>query len=116
LKTCSSVTLLLVVTLTSTAFTFAVTMCFINRLNLYYYHKFSMKHYMHLNKLWTICHFMSIQTTYVTCIWRCLFVFFDLVVLLVWLPPWSTLSSFCMSPHYDLSSHNLCNVFQSSLY
>jgi hypothetical protein len=25
-----------------------------------------------INKLWTICHFMSIQTTYVACIWRCL--------------------------------------------
>ncbi len=31
-----------------------------------------MKHLLHLNKLWTRCHFMSIQTTYVACIWRCL--------------------------------------------
>jgi hypothetical protein len=38
------------------------------------------------------------------------FVFFNLVVLLLWLRQWSILSSFCMFPHCDLSSHNLCNV------
>jgi hypothetical protein len=37
-------------------------------------------------------------------------------VLLLWLSPWSALSSFYMSPHCDLSSHNLCNVSQCSLY
>jgi hypothetical protein len=47
-------------------------LCFSNRLNLYYCHKFPMKHLMHLSKLWIICHFMSIQTINVTCIWRCL--------------------------------------------
>jgi hypothetical protein len=31
-----------------------------------------MKHLLHLSILWTICHFMSIQTTNVTCIQRCL--------------------------------------------
>ncbi len=41
-----------------------------NRLN--FCHIFPMKQFLHLNKLWTICHFMSIQTTYVACIWRCL--------------------------------------------
>ncbi len=47
-----------------------------NRLNLCYCHKFPMKHFLHLNKLWIIYHFMSIQTTDVTCIWRCLLCFF----------------------------------------
>ncbi len=50
-------------------------LCLNNKLNLYYYHKFPMKHFMHLNKLWTICHFMSIQTTNVTCIWKCILCF-----------------------------------------
>jgi hypothetical protein len=44
-------------------------------LNICYYHKFPMKHFIHLNKLWTIYHFMSIQTSNVTCIWRCLLCF-----------------------------------------
>jgi hypothetical protein len=44
-------------------------------LNLYYCHKFPMKHLLHLNKLWTIHHFMSIQTIYVACIRTC-FLFF----------------------------------------
>jgi hypothetical protein len=44
------------------------------------------------------------------------FVFFDLVMPLLWLPPWFSLSSFCMSPHCDFSSHNSCNVCQSSLH
>jgi hypothetical protein len=35
-------------------------LCFNNKLNFYYYHIFPMKHLLHLNKLWTICHFMSI--------------------------------------------------------
>ncbi len=42
-------------------------LCLNNKLNLYYCHRFRMKHFLHLNKLWTICHFMSIQTTNVTC-------------------------------------------------
>jgi hypothetical protein len=41
-------------------------------LNFYYYHRFSMKHLLHFRKLWTICHFISIQTTNVACVWRCL--------------------------------------------
>ncbi len=44
------------------------------------------------------------------------YVVLDLVVLPLWLPPWSTLSSFCMSPHYDSSSYNVCNFCQSSMY
>jgi hypothetical protein len=40
---------------------------------------------------------------------------FDLVVLPLWLLMWSVLSYFYMSPHCDLSSHNLCNICQSSL-
>jgi hypothetical protein len=47
-------------------------LCFNNRLNFYYRHKFPMKHLLYLNKLWTFYHFMSIQTTDVACIWRCL--------------------------------------------
>jgi len=31
-----------------------------------------MKHLLHLSNLWIVCHFMSIQTTNVTCIPRCL--------------------------------------------
>ncbi len=42
-------------------------------------------------------------------------VFFELVVPSLWLPPWYVFF-FYMSPHYDLSSHNLCNVFQFFLY
>jgi hypothetical protein len=34
-----------------------------------------MKHFLHLSKLWTICHFISIETIDVTCIWRCLLCF-----------------------------------------
>jgi hypothetical protein len=72
-NTCSSITLLLVVTLTSTHIHISNNcLCFNNRLNLYYYHKFPMKHLLHLNKLRTICHFMSIQTIDVACMWRCL--------------------------------------------
>jgi hypothetical protein len=54
-------------------------LCLSNRLNLWSYHRFPMKHFIYLNKLWTIHHFMSIQTTNVTCIWRCLLCF------LIWL-------------------------------
>ncbi len=43
-------------------------LCFSNRFNFYYCHRFPMKHFLHLNKLWTICHFMSIQTINVACI------------------------------------------------
>ncbi len=50
-------------------------LCLSNMLNLYYCQKFPMKHLLHLNKLWIICHFMSIQTTNVVCIWRCLLLF-----------------------------------------
>jgi hypothetical protein len=50
-------------------------LCFSNKLNLWYYDKFPMKHFLHFNKLWTIYHFMSIQTTYATCMWRCLLCF-----------------------------------------
>jgi hypothetical protein len=39
-----------------------------------------------------------------------------LVVLPLWLPLWSVLSSFCMSAHCDMSSHNLCNVCYFSLH
>ncbi len=85
------------------------SLCFNNKLNLYYCHRFPMKHFLHLNKLLTIYHFMSIQTIDVTCIWKCFSCFFDLVMQPMWLPSWSTFF-FCMSPHCDLSSHNLCNV------
>jgi hypothetical protein len=51
-------------------------LCLSNKLNLYYYHIFPMKHLIHLSKLSTIYHFMSIQTTNVVCIWRCLLWFF----------------------------------------
>jgi hypothetical protein len=47
-------------------------LCVNNKLNFYYYHRFPMKHFMHLSKLWIIYHFMSIQTTYVAYIWKCL--------------------------------------------
>ncbi len=50
-----------------------------NRLNLCYCDRFPMKHFLHLNKLWTIYHFMSIQTTNETCISRCILCF------LIWL-------------------------------
>ncbi len=50
-----------------------------NRLNFCYCHRFSMKHLLHLNKLWTVYHFMSIQTTNVACIWRCLLWFLTLL-------------------------------------
>ncbi len=39
-------------------------LCHNNRLNFYYCHKFPMKHLLHLNKLWTVYHFMSIQSAY----------------------------------------------------
>jgi hypothetical protein len=44
----------------------------INMLKFYYCHRFPMKLLLHLSKLWTIYHFMSIQTIIVACIWRCL--------------------------------------------
>jgi hypothetical protein len=47
-------------------------LCLNNKLNLCYCHKFPMKCLLHLNKLWTFYHFMSIQTIDVACIWRCL--------------------------------------------
>jgi hypothetical protein len=50
-----------------------------NMLNLCYYHRFPMNHLLHLNKLWTIYHFMSIQTIDAACTWRCLLCF------LIWL-------------------------------
>jgi hypothetical protein len=48
-------------------------------LNFYYCHRFPMKHLLHLSKLWTICQFMSIQTTYVACIWGCLLWFLTIL-------------------------------------
>ncbi len=45
-------------------------LCFSNRFEL-----LLLSHFLHFNKLWTICHFMSIQTIDVTCIWRCLLCF-----------------------------------------
>ncbi len=50
-----------------------------NMLNLCYYHRSPMNHLLHFNKLWTIYHFMSIQTIDVACTWRCLLCF------LIWL-------------------------------
>jgi len=50
-----------------------------NKLNLCYYHRSPMNHLLHLSKLWTICHFMSIQTIDVACTWKCLLCF------LIWL-------------------------------
>ncbi len=47
-------------------------LCFNNWLILCYYQNFPMKHFLHLSNLWTICHFRSIQTRDVACIWRCL--------------------------------------------
>jgi len=49
--------------------------CLSDKLNFCYCHKFLMKHFLHLSKLWTICHFMSIQTIDATCIWKCLLCF-----------------------------------------
>jgi hypothetical protein len=46
-------------------------LCLNNRLNLYYCHKFPMKQLLDCNKLWTVCHFMSIQTIDVIHIQRC---------------------------------------------
>ncbi len=48
-------------------------------MNFYYYHKFPMKHLLHFNKLWIICHFMSIQTKNVACVWKCLLWFLTLL-------------------------------------
>jgi len=50
-------------------------LCFSNKLNCCYYHRFPMKHFLHFSKLWTICHFMSIQTIDVTCIRKCFLCF-----------------------------------------
>ncbi len=47
-------------------------LCLSNRLNLYYCHRCPMKHLLHLSEIWTIYHFMSIQTIDVACIRRCL--------------------------------------------
>jgi hypothetical protein len=79
-------------------------------LNLCYCHRFLMKHFLHLNKLWTIYHFMSIQTINVTCIWKCLLCF------LTWLchlygchRGLLFLLSTCL--HIVIcESHNLCNL------
>jgi hypothetical protein len=53
-------------------------LCF-NKLNFCYCYRFPMKHLLHFNKLWTFYHFMSIQTTNVACIWRCILWFFILL-------------------------------------
>jgi uncharacterized membrane protein len=89
LNTYFLVSLLLVVTLTFTTFTYVMIICLKNKLNFCYYHNFPMKHFLHFSKLWIICHLMSIQTTNVAFIWRCFLWFFYLVVLPLWLPPWS---------------------------
>jgi hypothetical protein len=52
---------------------------FSNKLNFCYYHRFPMKHLLHLSKLWIVFHFMSIQPTNVACIWRCLLWFLTLL-------------------------------------
>jgi len=49
--------------------------CLSNKSNFYYYHKFPIKHFLHLSKLWTFCNFMSIQTINMTCICICLLCF-----------------------------------------
>jgi hypothetical protein len=59
---------------------------------------------------------MSIQTTDVACTMKMFSMVFYLVVLPLWLPLWSILSSFYMSPHCDFASHSTCNICQSSLY
>ncbi len=85
-------------------------LCLNNRLNLCYCHRFPMKHFLHLHKLWTICHFIGHSNHRCDMHMKMSPVFFDLVVLPLWLPPWSIFFSFYMSSHCDLSSHNLCNV------
>ncbi len=90
-------------------------LCLNNMLNLYYCHRFPMKHFLYPIKLWTICHFMSIQTIDVTCIWWCLLCFFDLVVMALWLWLWFAFSSFCMFPHCDLSP-TICAMFVNLPY
>jgi hypothetical protein len=84
-------------------------------LNFCYYHIFPMKHFLHLNKIWTIFHFMCIQTIDVACM-KMSYVVFDYVVLLSRLPIWYPPPSFCMSPHCDYSFHNLCNIYHFFLY
>jgi hypothetical protein len=52
---------------------------------------------------------MSIQTIDMTLEMEVSFVVFNSIVLLFWLPLWST-PSFCMFPHCDYSFHSLCNT------
>jgi hypothetical protein len=54
-------------------------LCLSNKLNVNYCHKFPMKHLLHVSKLWTVCHSMSIQTIDVACIRRCLLQFLTML-------------------------------------
>ncbi len=51
---------------------------FSNRLNFCYCHRFPMKHFLHLSKLWTVCHFVSFYTRKVAYTWRFLLWFLTL--------------------------------------
>ncbi len=55
-----------------------------NRLNLYYYHKFPMKHLLHFIKLWTTMILCSNQKCDMHM--KMFYVVFDFVVLPLWLP------------------------------
>jgi hypothetical protein len=41
-------------------------------LNFCYCHRYPMKHFLHLSKFWTICHFVSLHIRKVAYTWICL--------------------------------------------
>jgi hypothetical protein len=105
LNTCSSVTLLLVVTLTSTTFTSTMIICvsigwtfILPQIS----HETFYASQQTLDNLSFYVHSDHICGMHM----NMAFVVFDLFMWPLWLPLWSGFFSFYMSPHCDSSSHN----------
>jgi hypothetical protein len=89
-------------------------LCFSNKLNLCYCHKFPMKQFLHFNELWTIYHFMSIQSIDVACIWKCLLWFLILLCYLCGCHCGLFLLSACL--HIVTSHSTICSSMYYPLF
>jgi len=79
---------------------------------------FPLKHIIHFCKFWTICHLVSIQATYMICIWCNLLNFLILSGSLCCYYNWFFFFSFYTCLHCDYLDHSLCvvlPVFPSSI-
>ncbi len=87
---------------------------FNNRLNFCCCYTFPMKHLLHLIKLWKFCHFMSIQTIDVACIWRFLLWFLIRLCYLHGCHYGLLLLSACL--HIVISHSTICSILVNLPY